>query len=1457
MQLLYMPSKLTSRSSWLFRYAAALAAVGAGLLLRLGLTALVGPGLPTYVTFYPAVMLVALLAGFGPALLATAAAALVTDFWLLPPVGLGIQTTVDAVGLALFSGMGVLMSVVAELYRRAEAELRRHHDHLQEMVAARTAELNQANISLGQRVAELHGANEALDASRKAALNLMEDALQARKQAEAASVELRNSSEQRRLALEAADLGAWDYHFQTGEVFWDERCREMWGIPEAAHVDYTTATDRIHPDDRAGVDAAVQEALTGHSGGGYHREFRVMWPDGSVHWISSHGHVYFEGEGEERHATRFIGANLEITAEKEAREALRQSEQRVRMKLEAILAPEGELGALELADLLDVQAVQSLMDDFHELAPVPMAIIDLKGQVLVGVGWQDICTQYHRVHPETCKYCIESDTVLSAGVAPGQFKLYKCKNNMWDVATPILVGGRHVGNLFIGQFFFEGETVDREVFRSQARQYGFKEEDYLAALDKVPRLSRPAMDRAMAYFSKLADMLSKLSYSNIKLAHSLTEGQQKEKELRQLNRTLKALSDSNQAMLRAQDESQYLDEICRIIVQDCGHAMVWIGFAEDDEARSVRPAACAGFEEGYLKTLNVTWADTERGRGPTGTAIRTGKPCHCKNMLTDPAFAPWREQALERGYASSLVLPLLAGGTAFGAVSIYSKQPDPFSEDEVRLLSELSDDLAYGITALRVRVERERAEHRSELLADTASQLLATDTPQRVVEDLGHNVLAVLDCQVFFNYLVDERAGRLHLNACAGIPAEEARKIEWLDYGSAVCGCAARDGTRIVAEDIQQTPDPRAELVKSYGVQAYACHPLIIEGRVLGTLSFGARTRAHFTGEDLSLMKAVADQVAMAMERQRARAALQKANDELEQRVAERTTELHAASLYARSLIEAGLEALVTISPEGKITDVNRATEEVTGVSRERLVGTNFSDYFTEPNKAEEGYRRVLAEGLVRDYPLTIRHASGRTTDVLYHATVYRDEAGQVQGVFAAARDITERKQAERRRDFTSALLALFAQKTSARDYLKSVVEVTRQWTGCQALGIRIADEQGEIPYAAWAGFEPEFLELESRLSLHRDNCCCIRAISQAFEQPDRALLTPNGSYRCDDSIAFVNKLPPEKRARYRGNCMKFGFASLAIIPVRYREEVVGAVHLADRRPGQFPAAAVEFLETMTPLIGEAVHRFQMEAELARHRDQLEVLVRQRTQELTDANARLQQTADDLQRSNRDLEQFAYVASHDLQEPLRAVGGYVKLLQHRFPDKLDAKARDYIAGAFDGATRMERLISDLLAYSRVGTRGGAFAPADLDTVLEQSLRNLETGIAASQAAITRDPLPTLTVDATQMMQLFQNLIGNAIKFHGESPPRIHVGAQKQEGRWVFSVRDNGIGIEPQYYERIFHIFQRLHTRKAYSGTGIGLAICKKIAERHAGMIWVESQPGQGSTFYFSMPEASA
>ena len=249
-------------------------------------------------------------------------------------------------------------------------------------------------------------------------------------------------------------------------------------------------------------------------------------------------------------------------------------------------------------------------------------------------------------------------------------------------------------------------------------------------------------------------------------------------------------------------------------------------------------------------------------------------------------------------------------------------------------------------------------------------------------------------------------------------------------------------------------------------------------------------------------------------------------------------------------------------------------------------------------------------------------------------------------------------------------------------------------------------------------------------------------------------------------------------------------------------------------------------------------------------RDELNLEIAERKK----AEQALRSTSEDLIRSNKDLEQFAYVASHDLQEPLRAVAGFMGLLKKQYEPKLDAEAREYIDFAVEGAERMQTLIHDLLAFSRVGTRGGAFEPIALNAGVDAALVNLRAAIDESHARVSRGDLPVVNADPSQMTQLMQNLIGNAIKFRGQAAAEVRIDALRKDQAWEISVSDNGIGIDPRYFDRIFLIFQRLHTRTEYKGTGIGLAICKKIVERHGGSIRVESKPGAGATFIFTIPD---
>jgi light-regulated signal transduction histidine kinase (bacteriophytochrome) len=270
--------------------------------------------------------------------------------------------------------------------------------------------------------------------------------------------------------------------------------------------------------------------------------------------------------------------------------------------------------------------------------------------------------------------------------------------------------------------------------------------------------------------------------------------------------------------------------------------------------------------------------------------------------------------------------------------------------------------------------------------------------------------------------------------------------------------------------------------------------------------------------------------------------------------------------------------------------------------------------------------------------------------------------------------------------------------------------------------------------------------------------------------------------------------------------------------------------------------------------------RKRAEEEIKWLNQQLEQRVWDRTRELEEANTQLVRRTQELVGVNAELERFAYVASHDLQEPLRMVSSYSQLLAKRYKGKLDADADEFIKFAVTGAERMRQLIKDLLTYSRVANPQGRQQDVDSEEALDRALMNLKTAIDETGGVVTHGPLPTVFADPVQLGQLFQNLIGNALKFNASKPPQAHVSALLISGEpqgidpyWQFAVTDNGIGIEAQYSERIFGAFQRLHTMAEYPGTGIGLAICKKIVEAHGGRIWLESTPGKGTTFYFTIP----
>jgi PAS domain S-box-containing protein len=1229
---------------------------------------------------------------------------------------------------------------------------------------------------------------------------------------------------------------------------------------------------------------------------------------------------------------------------------------------------------------------------------------------------------------------------------------------------------------------------------------------YLVADEERENLRQAKISHSFEYLRKAYDSRELKTIVDMALHRQMLERQLRQvKEsceaaseradlvLQRANRALKTLSAVNQAIVRAQTEAALLENVCRAVIQEGGYRLAWIGYAENDRGKTVRPVAQAGYEEGYLETLKVTWADTERGRGPTGTVIRTGQPAAARNILTDPHFAPWRQEAVKRGYASSLVLPLMVEDTAFGALNIYAGEADAFDAAEVQLLTDLAADVSFGILALRTREERRRmaaalrrsyeemearvqdrtqelarsnaalqneiaerlwsekklqesevryrslvdlspdaiavqsqgrylfinpagarlfgatdpgdlvgkavsevthpdyrrlvsericqfntegvktelqeikivrldgrvvdveasgvgityqgqpavqvmlrnitvrkemerrlehlasfprlnphpilevdttgtityynagalealeklkmapgevkaflpsdldailktaretgestfhrevqingaffselisfarefkviriyarditARKRAELerqelleklqaseeelqatveelqvqtqelqsqseelkaqaeelqtvnqnlnqihtaltvsnqrlalLAETAGRLLAQESPLEVVESLCRKVMDVLNLEVCFNFLLDEQAGRLHLHTCVGISDEEARQIEWLDPGTGLCGCGSHEGCRIVAEDIQITPDGRTELIRAYGVQAYACQPLLARGRVLGTLAFGSRRRSRFTNEELEMMSAVADQVAIALDRKQAEEALRESQKDLnraqavaltgnwrmnvqknellwsdenhrifgipqgtpmtyetflatvhpddleyvdrkwmaalrgepydiEHRIvvgdtvkwvrelaelefdpqgrlqggfgttqditARKGTEeaLKESEARYRSLFQNNHAVMLLIDPQTtEIVDANPAACSFYGYRQDELTSKKITDLNLAPREQVLENMSQVEEGKARHFFFKHRLASGEVRDVEIYSSPLKVRDRLL--LYSIIHDNTARKEAEDTLQASRLFLEIANRHTRLTPLLQDFAASLKENTGCEAVAIRILDDQGRIPYEAYEGFPPEFIACESLLSIHSDQCLCINVCKGAVDL-DLPCYTPGSSCYINQFSHLLATTPPARLGETRNICHQFGYESLALIPIVFGGRILGLIHLADHRVNMMPLSQVQRLERIALTLGTAINRVRAEEGLR----QALADSRQRQGEIA---ALLQATRAVLQAGN--FQEIARSIYDSCKELIGASSGYIALL---------------------------------------------------------------------------------------------------------------------------------------------------------------------------------------------------
>lgn len=960
----------------------------------------------------------------------------------------------------------------------------------------------------------------------------------------------REMSQQLELAVQGAEIGLWNCNVQTGDVIFNERWANIIGYSlSEIQPTFKFWESQVHPDDLP----TALETWNAHLQGGvdfFRCEHRLRTRSGDWKWIMDRGRVVQrDGYGK---PLQMAGITLDINEHKQAEQALRESSARTAAILDSV--PQSIFWKDREGLYLGCNRNFARAAGFKD----PDEIV---GKTDYDLPWPREEADAYRAddHEVISKNHAKNDITEQVQQADGR--------RIWVSTTKIpLTNDSGEPYALLGVF---EDITERK--RSQ---------------EETTRLN--------------TQLLSEIS------AH-----RQAQLRLEKSNRGLLLLSTCNEVVAKASSEAYLLHEVCNLVVTEGGHAMAWIGMAANDEARSVIPVAHAGSHTEYLQNLNISWKDCELGRGPTGTAIRTGKASIMRHIRTCPEYFPWCESASQHGYESSIALPLTVDGTTVGALNIYSGHEDAFDQDEVALLMKVANNLAFGIVSARTLQEKRIAER---------------------------------------------------------------------------------------------------DLIKS-------------------------------------------------------------------------------EALY-QDLVETSQDLIWKCDTEGRYLYLNRAWQGVLGYTSDEMLGRSFSE-FQNPEACSRFmsmFDKLMKDRMVKGFETTCINKWGKEVDLVFNAKIVTDEQGAISGIQGTAYDITAQKKSET------------ALRESEEKFSKAFENSPDAMTITSALDGTLVDINRTFTVLSGYSREECIGHTSIELDLWANPCDRERYVAELRDK-GRVI-----DYEAD----FRSKTGQRRRCSVAGEFIDIG-GELYILGV----------------------------------IQDNTERKEAEELIIKLNESLEQRVRDRTAELEQANS--------------DLESFSYSVSHDLRAPLRAISGFAEIIARRHRDYLNEEGQRYFANIVEASEQMDRLIDDLLRYSRLGRRVIRLHAINPLQAIDRVVKTLFDRIIESGAELViPEEMPQVHGDLTLLEQIFTNLLENALTYRSaDKLPRIQISSKVTNGHVVIEVSDNGIGIPPAYHQKIFNMFQRLHSQEDYPGTGIGLAIVKKSSNLMDGHVWVESNEGHGSRFFLKLAHASA